>query len=375
MSLTRAAFHVHRHLEFFIPLPYLLDKSNLAYLPNPKYHQRCHKIFRISMQTIITFVHGLTTYRLFWLFFNWKTYSVYHLQECVLLFIAWNLIIMEIVFCLNVIKSHEVIREGGNQAIKICYGNKLNRKLDIIALIGMYGLYCEMWCTPLVAFISPVFIDNDPIQLFFGTSIPVKLTVSIIYLLIFSYGVTFIMSLMLTAAAFLEMQVHFSNKLAQSTEKGIPDKTATLSEFDAAYHNFALLRILFILGTEMCNLAFTGLIFIGVLIVTCTAYCTIAMYNRLPIIIYLVMPFATLVGFVIALIFTRIASISADNAHQFKLNWAKKVKQRRARMLLASAPKLGYGLGPYGEVTREMGLTVCDDYIQNTVDLLLMMQG
>lgn len=349
----------------------------MKYRPNPNFHLRRHKRFRNFLQIVITVIFGMETYRLLWLFVNWKSYAVYHLEECVINFIGWNLILLQNVFCYNILKKQNLLRVGNQAAIETCYESSSNRKQDLIVLPCVYGLVLEFWCCPLGALFGPLFIKIDPIQLFFGSSIEIKLVACITYFLIFCYGVTFILSVVLTSASFLEMQILFSNKLKHSGSKfaeNLVKDTAnsTISEFYKCHQRFAKLRILFILGNEMSELVFTAFIFVGVMLITCTAYATITMYELLPTLTYICMPFATVAGFGIAVIFTLLASIPGDNSNEFKEYWRQRLYQKKARMLLDSTPQVGYKMGPYGQVTNEMGLTICDDYVQNTVDLLLM---
>lgn len=247
--------------------------------------------------------------------------------------------------------------------------------MDFIALPCVYGLALEIWLCPFAALVCPMFVDYDPIQLYLGNFFPMKILAGITYCVMFSYGVTFILSYTINAAAYLELQILYSKKLIHGGSKFASSFSATSvksSQFYNDYKRFQVMHLLFISGNEMSRLIFTTFIFVGVMIVTCTAYGTLRMYNQLPLMTYNCMPFATLVGFGIAIIFTIMASIPAENVTGFKEFWRQRVTQKRMRLLLAAVPKVGYDLGPYGVVTQEMGLTICDDFVQNTVDLMLL---
>lgn len=138
MSVTRATFNIHRHMQYLTPLPYIPDKKVMAYVSNPKFPLRHHKLFRCFMQLLITIIFVVMTYRMYWFFLNWKTYGSSHLGECVIYFIGWNLIILQTVFCYRVIQKHETYYTASQKGLQ----NLLRKKPQTVKWISLHYRVC-----------------------------------------------------------------------------------------------------------------------------------------------------------------------------------------------------------------------------------------
>ncbi len=99
---------------------------------------------------------------------------------------------------------------------------------------------------------------------------------------------------------------------------------------------------------------------------------TITMYNRLNLMVYLFNPTVAITCFIIALVLTYLASIPFENSKMFCKKWIPHLTKKEHRKMLVACQPFGFQLGPYGVGIARLGLYICDDIIQNTVDMILL---
>ncbi len=99
---------------------------------------------------------------------------------------------------------------------------------------------------------------------------------------------------------------------------------------------------------------------------------TLKMYNILHFVTYIIAPPLTLLCFVIAILLTFMADIPSKNSLLFRHFWKTRVKTKEHRLALLGCTPIGFRLGPYGIANAKLGLCICDDIIQNTVNVLLL---
>lgn len=73
-----------------------------------------------------------------------------------------------------------------------------------------------------------------------------------------------------------------------------------------------------------------------------------------------------------AIILTYLASIGYQRCEKFKSWWKIMATKKEDKKCLKACPSTGFVVGPYGLCTAALGLRICDDYIHNTVTILLL---
>lgn len=87
---------------------------------------------------------------------------------------------------------------------------------------------------------------------------------------------------------------------------------------------------------------------------------------------YLSGPVLSSRGFLIAIVFEYMFGLPCKNLEQFQIIWQPKLRKKEERKVILSLKSCGFQVGPYGMVTRKLGLIIRDDIISNTVSALLL---
>lgn len=276
--------------------------------------------------------------------------------------------------CLTVYKHHHSFVYGINQISKVTPKFKYHWLLELMchqAVAGFAGMGVA-FC--LSFFALPFAVKFDPVQLIFGTHLPVKFLASFIYGLPISYGICTVVSIIPLIVGYTEGLILSTLKLNERHEEipNIKRASVTMSEFHKFYHTFMQIRIHFAIFAEIANSFLTILIMAGVMLATCTGYATLKMYDMLPIHVYLGMPLVMTSCFVMAIVHNAMEGILQENANFFKKFWLRWAFKKEVRRITNSIPELGCKLGCYGTATHLLGLEICDDIIQNLISLLLL---
>lgn len=115
---------------------------------------------------------------------------------------------------------------------------------------------------------------------------------------------------------------------------------------------------------------FVGLIALGVPIATAAMYCSLTLWGEIDPITYVSFPTTCALCIGLALGFTLIGEIPILNCEQGRHEWFCRLKMKWVRKTIRSMYSVGAHMGPYGIVSRQLGMHICDDIINNTVDLL-----
>jgi hypothetical protein len=111
---------------------------------------------------------------------------------------------------------------------------------------------------------------------------------------------------------------------------------------------------------------------VGVFLASGCACITIRMYGKMSIFTYILFPTLTMICVLDAIIMTYLGSIPYQRCQEFKSWWKLKFRRKEDNTYLKACQPTGFVIGPYGICNAALGLRICDDYIQNTVTVLLL---
>lgn len=136
------------------------------------------------------------------------------------------------------------------------------------------------------------------------------------------------------------------------------------------YHRAAI--ILSQLLDYTSQIFYMSFIVVGVPLISITFFGTIRMSVTIEVTALLFLVSTTCVGFTLAIGLTYMASVPYENFAMSRQHWKAKTQSILRRRLLKSLSPAGIHLGPYSLVTPELGIRICDDIINNTVNLLCL---
>jgi hypothetical protein len=126
------------------------------------------------------------------------------------------------------------------------------------------------------------------------------------------------------------------------------------------------------MGNNIQAIFLPVLVFVGMFSGSSGAYMTLKMYSKLNLLIYMLGPAITLLGFGLSLMLTFLANFPYKNSKIFKLCWNQFGISKMQRKMLHACKPVSFKIGPYGMVTSKLGLIFCDDIIRNTVTMMLL---
>ncbi len=380
-----AAYKVQYIIQKTVPTPFAVDLESYLMTYNILHQKRFHKLFRYYVLLSITTVFIPTlVLRIIWLFWHWKSFTVYHVDQIV----VYIFFLAAVSVCLPAYylgHSSFEIQYMFNQRLKLKPNNTgLMSRLSMpclpqLPLIGKYSamelFICGLFTTFIVMILGvvtlPFAISYEPIQLVFqSTTILVKIFASMVYIPWTLFAATSILSALLLIIVYLEGIIHHSFTLYLLNFEHFSNSMAL--HFKNCYRRYRMMYIFIILANEIILAFITNLIFVGILLATCGAFMSLKMYTMLNIIIYALAPATTALCFVLALLLTKLANIPYRNSQMFKTHWTKFVRNKGHRKLVHACVPIGFLLGPYGLAKAKLGLNICDDIIRNTVTLLLL---
>lgn len=376
MSLIIATFDVHHIIQTkcLFPLPYFLDKTSLQVHNNQRFAQKFYKRIGIGNCISVALLYAVIVLRLFWLILNWSSYSLYHLDQGILYVSLWCLISLFHVISFVMVSKANTVKYAVNQSLILTQKTSGNKYFEAILQIFAKGLIPVFASLIIIGFMMmPWGIEFEPVQLVIGNSIAAKVVASLIYLLTLLQPFMYTGSAFLLMISFLESCNKFSSRLHSSAYCASEMfRLSTINNFKKQYRLLVILRILIIIGCELCELPSAFLIFLGVILASCSGYATLKLYSFFPFFLYLAMPALTIICFLIAMLFTFVASVPMTNCSNFKVFWNRLADRRLIKMKVNAVPLISFSVGPYGIVTRKLGVTICDDIIRNTVTALLL---
>ncbi len=331
MALTSGVFAVHLILQKIVPQPWhLISRQQLA-TPSHPYSKRIFKLFRIFLQFVsFGLFLPFLIYRLSWLFFNWKTYTIYHVDQAV---------VYGMVFCVFLI------------FLPTCHvHNRFNTEIiHIINQLHQFRLRCS-YC---------------PLQLIIGSNYFVKVVESFYYTVLLAFNVFGLLSVILLIIMILDTLCFCTSKMF------FPACVSNL-RFRIYYRQFRSTEILF----KIVNISFgpflTVLIFVGITLASCTGSMTVQWYRRINTLVYMLMPVVTIMGFTYSLLLTYLANIPYENSKRFLNFWRIHLRKKGERRMIAACKTIEIRVRPYGFLRAQLGILICNDIVQNMITISLL---
>lgn len=376
MSIISATFEVQSRLQKIVPPPYYVDAKRQLLLISPLYCNKHHKKFRNIQQFAILFLlFPFFFVRLVWLFCNWKEFAVHHMEQVVLYGIVVCLMFDYIAADHLQMSNFKSVIHLVNQSFSIVTldgeteGTNNNFELPMFGKVSQNKifLYGFSVCFAMIApscFAAPFALSYLPLQLVFGPHIAVKLCESCIYGFSVAYGASVVLSVNLIAVVFICNIISYAKTLTPTTN--------TKPRFFKYFKRYRKCQILLYFGALIYTNFLMVFIFVGIVLASGCACITVKMYGKINVLIYLLFPSMTIICVANAIVLTYLASIPLQRCQKFKSWWTLMLSRMEDMKTLKACKQFGFDLGPYGICTAALGLRICDDYIQNTVTIILL---
>lgn len=387
MQPFRAQYKVHSLFQSICPMPYAVDFKNFKIVNNNKRRQNItHKFIRTSVLLIISSTIPILIWRLAWLFFNWKYFTVHHIDELIvyslyllatsIFFAAYFTELIynkNIVYLLNqLFKIVQVIPDHISSSfvvdliIKIpCHGGKTN-----IMEFLIWQLSTFIFAILPGASLFPFAISYEPLQFICGnSSLIIKLVSSATHFTVFMYLLITILSLLLVSLVICEGLLRYSSTIHFHKSSC---NTRPRCPFWICYKRYRMIQLLLAITNDFVPKFYCVLIFVGVFLGSFGTYMTLKMYSMLNIFVYMLAPAVATICFTVAISFNFISHFPCRNSMYFKLCWKEFLVKKEEKRMMWSCKVIGFYLGPYGMATSALGLRICDDIVNNSVNLLLI---
>lgn len=373
MSFLQATFAVHAFYQKLptTPLPYKVDTTLNKLQSNRNYTRSISTLSRKLVAFVMSSAAvGCLAY-VAWLVVHWEDYTQKHLEQALIYLIALCAIGIYGSFFYTQEVYGEDLMYPQNQFLTLQPDKtKSTPAKDMAKFSFVYGLTGATALGWFALFFGPFFVPYCPIQLIFGTSLAPKLTASVIYSSLYIFCIPTVLSLGLFTLVFLEWAIVYSNELYGGKSEKTDDSNQI--RFRRSYKKFQMFRMVANIHSSIVEFMFTALIIIGIFMISCAGYCTIEMTNRLPLFLYITFPVLFVIGLLIATVFTHLGGIPCENVVEFIVYWKRILRNRKDRMIIRSTPLIGFRLGPYGIGTKTLGILICEDILNNVVNLLVM---
>ncbi len=382
MLLLEAVLKVHVILEKLIPLPYKLNRPELSLTANKDFTKTHHKLARLLLINYLKYlICPIVFYYNGWLFFHWDTFTINHISQAVLYAVYFFAIAILITSCKTTIANFNEIIYFVNQIFKLEFKTTTNShtfvphklKSNLSKILAkenfVYGFCVCLSTLPLAFLLSPFKRSYTPLQLLLGQSLLVKCLDAIFDGALFLYGLKYASSLIFIQAGVLEQIDAYSLTMFSK----ITIENVILRKcFRQAYHKFRVTTLFCKIFRNIFDVFDTVLIFVGILLASGMSFIMLKLYHVLPIPIFVAAPAALIICFAVAIILTDLGGRCYKNGVKFKEHWKLIAVKKEERRVLRSCPVIGYQIGPYGLVTSKLGLLICNDIIDNAVNLVLM---
>lgn len=377
MSFKDATFQLHSWVQNVFPASYLVEISQNRLITHPLYSKLYFKILRYLILLLGVIGLPTTVIHLIWLFVNWETYTYENGSEAVLYIIAASGL-----FILNYC-NYLLVRKGNDRIFVITQVCKLapdDSSKNGYKLLGkyttkqlfIYGLSAVFLILDLSMVLLPFAISIDPIQIAIGQSIFAKLQAALIYGLGMSFMGWYLLSTFILYITALEKIEFFTRKLVHKLPKVTSIQPLPSHKFYKCFQDYQISYVFFTIGLESVADFPLVLISVGIILCSITTTGTLTMWGRINIMTYFLLPAVSGIAFSIALVVTYVGALPYVNALRCHRFWKYHVRKRLDKRMLRTLRPFGFLIGPYGICTTKLGLLICDDIINNTVDLLLM---
>lgn len=138
------------------------------------------------------------------------------------------------------------------------------------------------------------------------------------------------------------------------------------------FREFREIEIVFRIFSDAYRSLVIVLIFVGVIMASCAGSMTILWYGKIHILIYILMPVLLVNCFIYVLFLTCLANIPYKNSKRFLKFWQLYVRKKEELRNVRGCRPIGLNAGPYGMVTNQLGILICDDIIHNMITIILL---
>lgn len=319
---------------------------------------------------------GFALHRLLWLFFHWKTFAIYHVEQGIIC--AALTCFASVFISLLIMQKHHytILLEITNQInlLLVKSSSKLTIypiKIPGLGVMSLQELFVKTFSLAIFLFppaplVVPFTIDWDPYELLLGPSIPVTILGGFLLAFTTYSGAMPMLSVFLLLMAFLEGVHTFTIPFNDNCS------TVHRFRFRRDVKIFQMVRILVNLTDEAFTLFLTTLVFIGVLLASTTAFIILKMYMMVNIITYIGALAGLFVCLAVAIVLTYLANLPRKSMFNFVRLWTILCNQKYDKRMLMACKPAGFSVGPYGIATSKLGICICDDILHNTVTMLLV---
>ncbi len=378
MSYTSAILKVIYLFEKCAPLPISVDIKQKTIIDSHHYQNKYFKLFLQGNTLLVVFIlFPFFVCHLIWLLSHWKSYTAYNTVEAVIYALCTFIVIIVLTAFYTLTTDSARIKYIINQR---CYitpepTNDLNRLFNIPLFkkitfyeLLIYGSATVILLTLPAISVGPFIFPFCPLQLIFGTSFFVKICAGLYYTLLTIYSVFLCFTLIMLNVSILEGVIIYSSSIYGNDITFKHERY----KWKKCLTRFRVICI-FIKSTDNIYGVFhTVLILVGVLVASCGGYIIMMMFDKVPLIIYIGALAITFVCLFIAIVLTLVAQIPYKRAIKFTQYWKYVLKRKEDKMLLKCCRHVGFEDFIYGLYTAKLGLLICDDIVQNTVNLVLL---
>lgn len=375
MSLTLPSFKVFSVCGYIFPCQFTANTQTFRLYPNPLYRKKSYQMCRhLIISSLALLLCPFLIYRSLWFFCHWKSFTSTNIDQAVIYAIMdlEYMLILSIYYQIN--SKHIEIQYFVNQHCKLVSENCVTNNMIQIPFIEKFSfeticVYCCAFCfllLPLASGFLPFAISYDPVQINFGSCTAVKIIGGLYYSVLQVAGVTLILNFVLLEILLAEgLSKHSSNPYSHSF---LP----TAKCFQQCYQRYRTTQILFTLQNNLFTLLRVIGVFSAIVIASCGAYVVFKLYHVLSIIIYVAAFCNTIFICVIVIVVTRLHGLSYKNIKNLISFWRRHLTRKEDRKRLLGCRVVGFGVGPYGISVSQLGLKMCDDIVNNCVNLLLL---
>lgn len=377
MSLTDAIVNIHYFIRYSHVVPYYFDRTSEIFALDPHYFKPRNIMCRILINLCLLFYYVVVVIRAIWLLFHWKSYTIYNLEQGIvyLFLVNGGFLLIHFIFMLSKHKTWLV--QMINQIIGLVLPNNVPAAGVQLKLLGLkiptYGqllLYAGMCIAVFIAApaigIAPFAVDWCPLQIFLQTNhLLVKAIAGTMY-------ASIVLVIALQYASFLLVLVAITDGMHAFTLTLTARNNTTRTQFRLKHKKFCMACLLVEKGNQVLDMFLAILIFVGILIASCSGYAVLKMYSILNFISYFGLLSLFVACIAVALALTYMANLSRTKLAMFTEYWAVFQLNKEERKMLSACKPTGFSVGAYGIATSKLGLYICDDIVRNTVAMTLL---
>lgn len=273
MSIISVVLKILSILQTAVPQPWHVLSTKHQVIPSRLYFNQNFKYFLTFLNFSFSLSFLLIAHRLCWLFFYWKSYSMYHMDQAVLYGIQFCMLLIFLAIYHMHHNYHTNIIYMLNQLFQLC---QLDGSTKICK--DPYELFVYLmsaYFVPIIPCITfaPFVISQGPLQLIFGCSYFAKTVESISYTVVYAYNSITLLSIVLVLVMAIDILYLYASKLHFSTN----NLSFKLSRYFA---RLRIAEILFRILNKAYGLLVNVLVIVGILLASCSGSLTIRWYGK-----------------------------------------------------------------------------------------------